>query len=158
MKHPMHSPKYERVADGIYNDVLTALVPHQEYSGGKFDVFKFVNSESYRPKVIQYIRMTVSAPVYRVKINDNSSVDIDCYDLIENFHPHLESYYDHVDYLPTWVKEKLAVLMVIEPSKPGIASKEVMGVGSRINHNVFWIYADGDDTGGEGQEESQGDP
>lgn len=108
---------------------------------------------SYWPEVQAAMAIAMKSAVYRLKLNQNSSVDIECYDLIENYFPELERYYDHVDYLPKWVQSKLAVLMVIDPTAMG--GREVEGVGKRINKVVFWIYSNGNDTRGEGQEGSQ---
>ncbi len=108
---------------------------------------------SYWPEIQAAMAIAMKSAVYRLKLNQNSSVDIECYDLIENYFPELERYYDHVDYLPKWVQSKLAVLMVIDPTAMG--GREVEGVGKRINKVVFWIYSNGNDTRGEGQEGSQ---
>lgn len=111
------------------------------------------HGSSYWPEIQAAMAIAMKSAVYRLKLNQNSSVDIECYDLIENYFPELERYYDHVDYLPKWVQSKLAVLMVIDPTAMG--GREVEGVGKRINKVVFWIYSNGNDTRGEGQEGSQ---
>lgn len=99
----------------------------------------------WRATAKPFVDMITKDPIYRLQINRNSSVDIECYDLIENFSPELSRYYDHVDYLPQWVKAKLAVLMVIDPKAPG--GREVQGVGKRINKVVYWIYKNGENSG-----------
>lgn len=55
----------------------------------------------------------------------------------------LEGEYDSVDELPDWVKERLAVLMVMPSTPPTV---ELEGVGRRISASVFWVHAPKDGT------------
>lgn len=81
------------------------------------------------------MRMLENKPIYRLSINQ-SKVDVTCYDLLENFAPELDPVYTSVDGLPEWAKEKLAVLMVLDPTS---INDPIEGVGRRINQTVFWI-------------------
>jgi hypothetical protein len=81
------------------------------------------------------MQMVLEAPIYRIKINENKSVDTDCYDMIENWKSKLKRNYANVDDLPTWVQEKLAVLMTTKPNQA-----DVENIGRRINERVFWVY------------------
>ena len=42
-----------------------------------------------------------------------------------------------VHYLPLWMQEKVALLMMTPLDKP---TSEVEGVGRRIDDNVYWIF------------------
>jgi len=81
--------------------------------------------------------MIATNPIYRIRVNKNSSVDTVCYDLLDNFAPELKQHYTNVDDLPAWTKEKLAVLMILDASKK---SEEIDGIGRRISNEVFWVY------------------
>ena len=91
------------------------------------------------------LAMIRQTPIYRVKINNNASIDTDCYDLIDLYYPKLDKHYAKVEDLPKWVQEKLAVLMVIDPEQVG--GREVEGVGRRIDKMIFWVYDYGNDAG-----------
>lgn len=73
---------------------------------------------------------------YRVRVCDGG-VEVVCFG-IESVDSALEGYYDGVDALPDWVKERLAVLMVMDSTPP---TGELAGVGRRISESVFWVYA-----------------
>lgn len=64
-------------------------------------------------------------------------VEVLCFG-IERIDSVLEGRYDDVDALPDWVKERLAVLMVLDYTPP---TGELQGVGRRISEKVFWVYA-----------------
>jgi len=97
------------------------------------------------------MRMIALAPIYRLQINDDRSVDVDCYDMLEDFKPELKKFYGDVDNLPEWVQNQVAVLMLLDPNNK---NSDIRGVGRRISKNVFWIYKEGeqlgDDTGSQG--------
>lgn len=97
------------------------------------------------------LAMVAKQPIYRLTLNKNTSVDVDCYDLLENFAPELDKHYDDVHSLPAWVQEKISVLMVLDPTK---VNDEITGIGRRINKNIFWVYANGRDSREESKEES----
>ena len=87
-----------------------------------------------------YMNMIADKPIYRLEINDKLGIDIDCYDLLNDWHPELGDHYNSVGDLPTWVQEKLAVLMILDPEQ---RNEEVTGIGRRINKRVFWVYSHG---------------
>jgi hypothetical protein len=93
-------------------------------------------------EVIRILSMIKEEPIYRIRVNDDTTVDIDCYDLLENFAPELEKSYDSVQDLPEWAQSKLAVLMVLDVTK---RNEEIRGVGKRINNNIFWVFRGEDD-------------
>ena len=73
---------------------------------------------------------------YRVFISPRG-VDIVCFG-IESIDSQCEGHYDKVDDLPCWVKQRLAVLMVLSFTPP---TQELEGVGRRISEKVFWVFA-----------------
>jgi hypothetical protein len=73
---------------------------------------------------------------YRVRVYADG-IDVVCFGL-ESVDSALEGHYDRVDDLPDWVKERLAVLMVLDSTPP---TGELAGVGRRISESVFWVYA-----------------
>ena len=84
------------------------------------------------------MRMMEERPIYRLNIHDRTGkVDIHCYDLLENFAPELDKEYNSINDLPKWAQEKLAVLMVLDPS---IINNDIEDVGRRISRNVYWLY------------------
>ena len=99
-----------------------------------------------------YTNMITEKPIYRIRINEKLGIDIECYDLLENWYPELEKHYEVIGDLPKWVQEKLAVLMVLDPEQ---ANGEVTGIGRRISQRVFWVYTDGRDSRKESKEESE---
>ena len=105
----------------------------------------------HTPLADSVMRMIMLAPIYRLKINDDRSVDVDCYDMLEDFKPELKKFYGDVDNLPEWVQNQVAVLMLLDPNNK---NSDIEGVGRRITKNVFWIYKKGeqlgDDTGSQG--------
>lgn len=73
---------------------------------------------------------------YRINLT-GGAVTVVCFGL-ESVDSTLEGHYDGVDGLPDWVKERLAVLMVLDSTPPTV---ELEGVGRRISEKVFWVYA-----------------
>lgn len=61
-----------------------------------------------------------------------------------------DAQYEGADKLPMDVQRKLAVLMTLDPK---ISNHEVGGVGRRISESIFWVYADGEYTREEGQDQ-----
>ena len=88
-------------------------------------------------EILRYLNMLQEKPIYRITIHDDSTVSTGCYDLLENFAPELKLSYDSVDDLPSWVQDKLAVLMLFDPAKQ---NQEVENVGRRINKYIFWVF------------------
>jgi hypothetical protein len=100
--------------------------------------------------VLYMLDMITKNPVYRIKIEDDSSVQTDCYDMLDDFAPELKKFYLSLDELPKWVQDKLAVLMLFDPDK---RNEELENIGRRINKNIFWVYKR-DNDGGYPREES----
>lgn len=83
--------------------------------------------------------------VYRVYIytpERKAGVKVMCFGM-DAVDCELEGEYDSVDELPDWVKERLAVLMVMPSTPPTV---ELEGVGRRISASVFWVHAPKDGT------------
>jgi hypothetical protein len=76
------------------------------------------------------------ATTYRIRIT-TGGVDVICFGL-ESVDSDLEGHYDRVDDLPSWVQERLAVLLVLDPRPP---TAPIQGVGRRISERVFWVFA-----------------
>lgn len=117
------------------------------------DLFKSVQSRGEKihetlsdQHVETLLNMLKQQPIYRIAIHDRTGeVNTDCYDLLENFAPELKMSYHNINDMPKWAQEKLAVLMVLDPTK---INNDIEGVGKRINRNTYWLYkenASGDD-------------
>lgn len=97
--------------------------------------FMFGGAYAARRDLPWVIEMLHTDPIYRVYIKEDQTVTTYSYELLENFAPELEKEYKSIDDLPKWAQDKLAVLMVCEPS-----SAKVDGVGRRISKDVFWLF------------------
>lgn len=72
--------------------------------------------------------------VLRLEVTDGSVTIIDfSLEMLDN---DISGWYSEVDLLPDWVKDRLALLMMVDPTPP---TKYVDGVGRRISETVFWI-------------------
>lgn len=72
--------------------------------------------------------------VLRLEVIDGSVTIINfSLEMLDN---DISGWYSEVDLLPDWVKDRLALLMMIDPTPP---TKYVDGVGRRISETVFWI-------------------
>jgi len=75
---------------------------------------------------------------YRVQLsNDTNTIKVSCFGM-DALDSGLEGTYSDVEELPLWIRERLAVLMVAD-WKP--VTKEISGVGRRIDKTTFWIYS-----------------
>jgi hypothetical protein len=74
--------------------------------------------------------------IYRVDLSDSEKIIVISYG-IDQTDSALGKMYPSVDDLPDWVQKKLAVLSLLDPSKP---NGDVPEVGRRINQHIFWIY------------------
>jgi len=73
---------------------------------------------------------------YRVRLsNDTNRIEVSCFGM-DAIDSELEGTYSDVEELPLWIRERLAVLMVTT-WKP--VTKEIAGVGRRIDKTTFWI-------------------
>ena len=75
-----------------------------------------------------------SREVLRLEVVDGSVTIINfSLEMLDN---DVSGWYSEVDLLPDWVKDRLALLMMVDPIPP---TKYVDGVGRRISETVFWI-------------------
>jgi hypothetical protein len=82
------------------------------------------------------LKMVSDNDTYRLAITKKGKVEVMCFGFT-SVDRELKPSYNSVDDLPNWVKERLAVLSIIDPTPP---TPEVEGVGRRISKNVFWVY------------------
>lgn len=132
--------KRDRFKQEMFNDIVLAQVER----GGPFWW------PQAQASLASYMNMIEDKPIYRICINDDTTVSTDCYDMLENFAPELNTYYSGVDELPKWAQDRLAVLSLLDPKQ---VNQQVEGVGKRINEHIFWLFkesSDGDDARGEG--------
>lgn len=80
--------------------------------------------------------MVCDEDTYRLAITKKGKVEVMCFGFT-SVDRELKPSYNSVDDLPNWVKERLAVLSIVDPTPP---TPEVEGVGRRISKNVFWVY------------------
>jgi hypothetical protein len=95
-------------------------------------------------ELLRYIEMMKQNPVYRVRIHEDSSVETTCYDMLDNFKPELDNHYNHLDELPNWVQDKLAVLMLLDHK---VTNDEIENVGRRISEDIYWVFKRENDGG-----------
>ena len=95
-------------------------------------------------EIHRYIEMMKKDPVYRIRIYEDSSVETSCYDMLDNFKPELDNHYEHLDDLPDWVQNKLAVLMLLDHK---VNNEEVKDIGRRISEDIFWVFKRENDGG-----------
>ena len=75
--------------------------------------------------------------VYRVSIdNTTKRVEVLCIG-IDSVDSEAEGMYASVNDLPVWAQERVAVLMLCDPTPP---TQEVHGVGRRIDRDVYWVH------------------
>jgi hypothetical protein len=76
---------------------------------------------------------------YRVTIHPTTneveimSFDIGCIDAS------VTGLYSTINETPSWVQERIAVLMMTDPTPP---TEEVEEVGRRIDKSTYWVYQD----------------
>lgn len=75
--------------------------------------------------------------IYRIVLNVDGKIDVTCLGL-ESVDAVADGTYDDVHVLPSWVQERLALLMMTKADPP---THEVEGIGRRINQTIFWVYA-----------------
>jgi hypothetical protein len=83
--------------------------------------------------------------IYRVSIQKNGEVTVMCLGIL-SVDNGTEGKYSNLNALPDWLREKLAVLMMLDPTPHfgGAEDRGVEEVGRRIDPNTFWVYYDGD--------------
>jgi len=76
--------------------------------------------------------------VYRVVVGEykENYVEVQCIGMycVDNV---ISGSYSALEELPQWMQEKVALLMMTSFTPP---TKEVEGVGRRINSYTFWVY------------------
>ena len=87
--------------------------------------------------LMAYLEMMKELPIYRIHINEDNTVETDCFEMLDAFNPELKKYYETLDDLPNWVQDKLAVLMLLDHTK---VNEEVKGVGRRISQSIYWVF------------------
>ena len=76
---------------------------------------------------------------YRVTIHPTTNeVEIMSFDLETVDAPDLGRY-GSINEAPKWVQERIATLMMVDPTPP---IDEVGGVGHRIDGDTYWVYCD----------------
>ena len=85
---------------------------------------------------VHNMSMVSDNDTYRLAITKKGKVEVMCFGFT-SVDRELKPSYNSVDDLPNWVKERLAVLSIVDPTPP---TPEVEGVGRRISKNVFWVY------------------
>lgn len=80
---------------------------------------------------------TPNIVTYRVTIHPTTNeVDIMCFD-IECIDTSVLGHYVSINNTPEWVQERIAVLMMTDPTPP---TEEVGEVGRRIDRSTYWVY------------------
>jgi len=97
-------------------------------SAGVYDTYPYVR--------VNRMSMVSDNDTYRLAITKKGKVEVMCFGFT-SVDRELKPSYNSVDDLPNWVKERLAVLSIVDPTPP---TPEVEGVGRRISKNVFWVY------------------
>jgi hypothetical protein len=86
---------------------------------------------------VRNMSMVCDDETYRIAITKKGMVEVMCFG-VSSIDRKLEPKYNAVDDLPNWVKERLAVLSIVDPTPP---IPEVQGIGRRISPYVFWVYS-----------------
>lgn len=74
---------------------------------------------------------------YRVTIHPTTGdVDIMCFD-IGCIDTSVLGHYVSINETPQWVQERIAVLMMTDPTPP---TEEVGEIGRRIDRSTYWVY------------------
>ena len=74
---------------------------------------------------------------YRVFVNsDTGNVEVFCFGITQ-VDTECEGVHNSVHDLPSWMRDKLAVLNMVEVNPP---QKEIVGVGVRVDADTFWVY------------------
>ena len=84
-----------------------------------------------------YTQTEQNDTLYRVNIsNTTKQVSVLCL-AMESLDEQDATTYDSVDELPSWIQEGLAILSMTSSEPP---TKEVSGVGRRIDKDTYWLY------------------
>ena len=75
--------------------------------------------------------------IYRVTVHpDTGYVKVACIGL-ERVDAVVDGNYDGIEALPDWMQEKLTLLSMLDYAPP---TEPVMGVGRRINADIYWVF------------------
>ena len=90
--------------------------------------------------VVEHLaEMFMGNPIYRVVVHDRGFIDVSTFGAVASptIDQDVVGRYKSSDFLPEWMREKLAVLSLLstEPNTP-----EIPGVGRRIHPRIFWVY------------------
>tara|TARA_R110000782_G_scaffold171008_1_gene262724 strand:+ start:1213 stop:1491 length:279 start_codon:yes stop_codon:yes gene_type:complete len=78
----------------------------------------------------------VADNVYRVEIRyDAGDVEVTCIGM-NCVDAEANGLYDLREPLPKWLEEKLAILMLCDPTPP---TEPVEGIGRRVDERTFWV-------------------
>jgi hypothetical protein len=99
------------------------------------DIVTSSDEKTLHPKMLMV--ETKSHKLYRLSIEDDKSINILHFDMID-LDNDISGHYSGVDDLPDWAASQLALLMMVNPTPP---TRYVDGVGRRISDSIFWIEA-----------------
>jgi hypothetical protein len=75
---------------------------------------------------------------YRVFIEKTSGrVEVVCFGMNTLDNTRVGIYTNQTE-LPQWIQDRLAVLIMIDPTPP---AREIEGVGVRVNQETFWVFS-----------------
>lgn len=131
-----------RKESSIFIEMFYDLCFHNQE--GLNPLYGFSGSAEREKVLLKYLDMVKETPIYRIKLHDDNSVETSSYDLLDGFKPKLNSFYETIDDLPKWVQDRLAVLMLLDPTK---INSEVENVGRRINKNIYWVFSTEEENG-----------
>lgn len=109
----------------VYINTTVSSIVRRDLALADNDLSRHVVWESVYEKAASMLRVSLTGAGVVVVLLDRLAIDEE-----------LEGIYDDVDLLPDWVKERLAVLMIIDPTPP---TPSLPGVGRRISKYVFWV-------------------
>ena len=119
--------------DVLVRMILKGEVPSENRKSAKY---KVLQHDTYISQANWVVMQTDDDNIYRISIFPDG-VDVMCFGLA-SVDSNIDGHYDLTDDLPNWVKERLAVLMILSSTPP---TSEVAGIGRRISSHVYWVYA-----------------
>jgi len=127
--------------DALVRMILKGQVPSEDRKSVKHKVLQhdtYISQANWvAMSVDDWVAMlTDDDNIYRISIFPDG-VDVMCFGLA-SVDSNIDGHYDLTDDLPNWVKERLAVLMILSSTPP---TSEVAGIGRRISSYVYWVYA-----------------
>ena len=119
--------------DALMRRLLHGEVSYEDVATSKH---KVLQHDTYISQTDWLEMQTLDDNIYRVGIFPDG-IDVMCFGL-SSVDSGIDGHYDLSDDLPDWVKERLAVLMILSSTPP---TPEVAGIGRRISSHVYWVYA-----------------